>query len=170
MDERSFEEGRILFPEPPVRVDRENSWHHLGDESEEPGIIRTGLGGYALCGPFSGECRLSECEFEDEPDDDFDDELDDDFDGRPSYADGPVKEAVDSFWAHLAERLEVICGAAPKKVIFSGPATIAIWPSGDKVVAKCSGNDEYDREKGLMMCLLKKAYGSKAVDILEEWV
>lgn len=166
MDERSFYEGDILFPETPARVDRTepNLWHHLGDESEEPGVIRTGLGGYALCGPWSGECRFSECE----PDDDFDD--DEDFDDGSVWADERVKEAVDGFWAHLAERLEVICGVAPEKVIFSGPATIAIWPSGDKVVAKCSGNDEYDREKGLMMCLLKKAYGSKAVDILEEWV
>ena len=66
-------------------------------------------------------------------------------------------------------RMERMLGVPPEKVIFNGPATIAIWPSGDKVVAKCSGDDAYDREKGLMMCLLKKTYGSKAVDILEEW-
>lgn len=160
MDERSFEEGDILFPEPPVRVDLENPCHHLGDESEWTAVLRNGLDGYALHGPWSGECRFSECE----PDDD------EDFDDGSVWADERVKEAVESFWGHFDKRLEAICGDAPEKVIFSGPATIAIWPSGDKVVAKCSGNDEYDREKGLMMCLLKKAYGSKAVDILEEWV
>ena len=65
--------------------------------------------------------------------------------------------------------MERMLGTPPEKVVFNGPATIAFWPSGDKVVAKCSGNDEYDREKGLMMCLLKKTYGSGAVDIIEEW-
>ncbi len=92
----------------------------------------------------------------------------DDFDERVEEA--SRDESARELWRCLAVGMERIAGMAPEKVIFSGPATIAIWPSGDKVVAKCSGNDEYDREKGLMMCLLKKAYGSKAVDILEEWV
>lgn len=56
-----------------------------------------------------------------------------------------------------------------KKVIHNEPATIVIWSDGSKTVVKCSPNDEYDREKGLLMCIAKKQYGSKAVDILREW-
>lgn len=163
MDESSFDLCRELFPEPPVVVGPGNSWDHLGDEGS--GVVRTGSGGFALHEPFSGECRFSGCDFDDD-----DDELDDDFDDGSVYADEATKAKVESFWSTMGAMLEVVCGVAPEKVIFSGPATIAIWPSGNKVVAKCSGNDEYDREKGLMMCLLKKAYGSKAVDILEKWV
>ena len=55
------------------------------------------------------------------------------------------------------------------KVIHNEPATIVIWADGSKTVVKCSPNDEYDREKGLLMCIAKKQYGSKAVDILREW-
>lgn len=58
---------------------------------------------------------------------------------------------------------------APEKVIFSGPATVAIFPDGSKVVAKCSDRDAYDKEKGLLMCLAKRIWGSKAVDILGKW-
>lgn len=57
----------------------------------------------------------------------------------------------------------------PEKVIFSGPATIAVFPDGSKTVAKCSGNDSYDKEKGLLMCMAKRVWGSKMVDVLEEW-
>lgn len=57
----------------------------------------------------------------------------------------------------------------PEKVIFSGPATIAVFPDGSKTVAKCSASDAYDKEKGLLMCMAKRVWGSKTVDVLEEW-
>ena len=89
--------------------------------------------------------------------------------GAPEGFEDSATEFDEELFRGFGLAMERILGAPPEKVIFNGPATIAIWPSGDKVVAKCSGNDVYDREKGLMMCLLKKTYGSKAVDILEEW-
>ncbi len=95
------------------------------------------------------------------------------FETEEVSASGDFEKAAEEFSRELFRgfgiAMERMLGTPPEKVIFNGPATIAFWPSGDKVVAKCSGNDEYDREKGLMMCLLKKTYGSKAVDILEEW-
>ncbi len=68
----------------------------------------------------------------------------------------------------FGERI-IECTDLPEKVIFSGPATIAIFPDGSKSIAKCSDNDAYDKEKGLLMCMAKRVWGSKTVDVLEEW-
>lgn len=56
-----------------------------------------------------------------------------------------------------------------EKVIFNEPATIVFWKDGTKTIVKCSPNDEYDREKGLLMCIAKKLYKGKAVDMLRKW-
>ena len=48
-----------------------------------------------------------------------------------------------------------------EKVIFNEPATIVIWKDGSKTVVKCQKNDEYDPEKGLALCFMKKALGNK---------
>ena len=48
-----------------------------------------------------------------------------------------------------------------KKVVFSGPATIVIWNDGTKTVVKCMEGDDYDPEKGLMMCIMEKLLGGK---------
>lgn len=48
----------------------------------------------------------------------------------------------------------------PSRVIFSGPATIALWPDGEKSIVKCQPGDEYDAEKGLMAVLLKYYMGN----------
>lgn len=47
-----------------------------------------------------------------------------------------------------------------EKVIFNEPATIVIWKDGSKTVVKCQKNDEYDPEKGLALCFMKKALGN----------
>ena len=49
-----------------------------------------------------------------------------------------------------------------KKVIFNGPATIVIWDDGKKTVVKCMDTDDYDPEKGLMMCIMEYLLGSKS--------
>lgn len=57
----------------------------------------------------------------------------------------------------------------PKKVIFNPPATVVIWKDGKKTVAMCEPDEEYDKEKGLMVALLKRLYGNRAFhDIMEE--
>lgn len=62
-----------------------------------------------------------------------------------------------------------------KKAIFNPPATIVLWEDGTKTVVKCQmcgaciGRIEapmefhpcYDPEKGLAMCIAKKALGNK---------
>ena len=49
--------------------------------------------------------------------------------------------------------------ATIKNVIFSGPATIVIWSDGDKTIVKKSDCEaEMDKEKGLAMAIIKKAY------------
>ena len=46
-----------------------------------------------------------------------------------------------------------------KQVIFNDPATIVIWLDGSKTVVKCK-NEAYDPEKGLAMCIAKRAMGN----------
>lgn len=49
-----------------------------------------------------------------------------------------------------------------KKVIFNDPATIVLWNDGTKTVVKCQEGDTYDKEKGLALCIAKKALGNKS--------
>lgn len=51
-----------------------------------------------------------------------------------------------------------------KQVIFHDPATIIYWKDGSKTVAKCKKGDVFDKEKGVMVALLKKLYGSKELN------
>ena len=48
-----------------------------------------------------------------------------------------------------------------EKVISQAPATIVIWDDGSKTVVKCGDHDTYDPEKGLAICIAKKALGNK---------
>lgn len=49
-----------------------------------------------------------------------------------------------------------------KKVIFNNPATIVLWADGTKTVVKVQGDDVYNREQGLALCIAKKALGNKS--------
>lgn len=49
----------------------------------------------------------------------------------------------------------------PKKVRFSGPATIILWEDGTKTVVKCQEEDVWDDDVGIAMCYLKKMLGNK---------
>ena len=58
-----------------------------------------------------------------------------------------------------------------KKVIYNPPATIVLWNDGTKTTAKCDAEDNYSKETGLMLCILKKKYGKKWVkDVLNRYV
>lgn len=46
------------------------------------------------------------------------------------------------------------------KVIFNPPATIVFFDDGSKTVVRCSPNDVFDREKGIALCVMKRAYGN----------
>lgn len=46
------------------------------------------------------------------------------------------------------------------KVIFNEPATIVIWSDGTKTVVKAQKGEVFDKEKGLAMAVVKKAFGN----------
>lgn len=48
------------------------------------------------------------------------------------------------------------------RVIFNKPATIVFWADGTKTVVKCQGKDKFDKEKGLALCIAKKALSNKS--------
>lgn len=60
-----------------------------------------------------------------------------------------------------AMTLEILKSFFYKRVIFHEPATIVIWADGTKTVVKCMEGDEYDPEKGLALCFMKRALCNK---------
>lgn len=44
-----------------------------------------------------------------------------------------------------------------EKITFKGNKTILKTKSGKKIISKCSKNDKFDKEKGVLMCIAKKA-------------
>ena len=50
----------------------------------------------------------------------------------------------------------------PKKVKFSGPATIILWEDGTKTVVKCQEDDVFNEYTGVLTCFAKKMFGNKA--------
>lgn len=59
-------------------------------------------------------------------------------------------------------------------VIFSGPCTIVKWKGGDKTIVRCE-NENFDKEKGLAMAIVKKFFGtneskSNYNDIFKKWI
>lgn len=50
----------------------------------------------------------------------------------------------------------------PKRVIYSGRATIVIWDDGTKTVVKCSRHDDWSPDAGFLWALGERVYGSKA--------
>ena len=47
-----------------------------------------------------------------------------------------------------------------RKVSYIENRTITYWSDGDKVEAYCLPTDTYNKEYGLIVCILKKLYGS----------
>lgn len=52
------------------------------------------------------------------------------------------------------------CVPYVKRVIISPPATIILWEDDTKTICKCSEGEEFDIEKGIAMCFLKKMFGN----------
>ena len=68
----------------------------------------------------------------------------------------PINDTISISEEHLSYKKEK---ATIKNVIFSGPATIVLWSDGDKTIVKKSDCEaELDKEKGLAMAIIKKAY------------
>ena len=66
------------------------------------------------------------------------------------------------------EKTMYMNGVYITRVIFNKPATIVFWSDGTKTVVKLQNNEKgkpvekYDKEKGLAMCIAKKALGNKS--------
>ena len=60
----------------------------------------------------------------------------------------------------------------PKKVIFSDPCTIVIWPDNTKTIVRTQNGDVFDPEKGLAMAIAKKAYDNNSgyYDVFKKWL
>lgn len=57
-----------------------------------------------------------------------------------------------------------------KRVIYHKPATVIVWKDGSKSVVKCDEVDEYNKEIGYLLCILKKILPSKIFyDLLERF-
>lgn len=58
-----------------------------------------------------------------------------------------------------------------KRVIFSDPCTIVLWNDGSKTIVRCT-DEKFDKEKGLAMCVAKKALGNKGkyYDVFKKWL
>lgn len=52
-----------------------------------------------------------------------------------------------------------LCMSDIKEVIFNEPATIVIWKDGTKTVVKCKEGEEFIKESGLALCVMKKCFG-----------
>lgn len=59
---------------------------------------------------------------------------------------------------HRAGKLNIAlrCFLAYRKIIFSGPCTIVIWADGTKTMARVSEGEEFDPEKGVAICFMKR--------------
>ena len=59
-----------------------------------------------------------------------------------------------------------------KKVIFNNPASIILWEDGTKAVVKAQDKDQFDKEKGLAMAIVKKALGNEGryYEIFKKWL
>jgi hypothetical protein len=69
-----------------------------------------------------------------------------------------------------ASRFKEVTTPLIQKVIYNPPATIIIWDDGTKTIAKCDEHDTYNAEKGLLICMAKKAYGGKMVrEEMDKW-
>ena len=58
-----------------------------------------------------------------------------------------------------------------ENVIFNNPATIVIWADKTKTVVRCQDMDEFNKEHGLAMCMIKKLYDNKGNynNVFEKW-
>ena len=66
------------------------------------------------------------------------------------------------------------CGSAfvkkIKKVVYAKPVTVVFWSDDTTTKCRCSEQDNYDVEKGLLICIMKKLYGNDEVrETLDKW-
>lgn len=84
-------------------------------------------------------------------------------------------EGYDKGWNQRGRLDEIAYGRSAlriKKVIFNDPAIIVFWADGTKTVAKAHGDDKFDKEVGLTVCIAKKALGNRSNfdKVFKKWI
>ncbi len=84
-------------------------------------------------------------------------------------------EGYNKGWNQRGKLDEIAYGRSAlriKKVIFNDPATIVFWADGTKTVAKAHGEDKFDKEVGLTVCIAKKALGNRSNfdKVFKKWI
>lgn len=77
-----------------------------------------------------------------------------------------AKNATYGSFSNCPSRLAI------EKVIFNYPATIVIWKDGTKTVVKAQNDEVFDKEKGLVMAMIKKALGNEGnyYEHIKKWL
>lgn len=58
-----------------------------------------------------------------------------------------------------------------KRVIYNNPVTVAIWSDDTRTVSKIHNGDTYNKEFGLVLCVLKKSIGTSNVNaLIKDWL
>jgi len=60
------------------------------------------------------------------------------------------------------ERQNIAEYFVPKKIIYCDPATIVYWRDGSKTVVRVSNGDDFQKDQGFAMAVVKKIYPVKA--------
>jgi len=50
----------------------------------------------------------------------------------------------------------------PTRIIYNDPVTICFFTDGSKIMVKCSKEEKYVPEYGVMACIIKKLFGSRS--------
>lgn len=78
----------------------------------------------------------------------------------PSIDVGSLIKAANTIKKGFENMFNTLRNIEIKKVIFNEPATIIIWDDGTKTVVKAQKGEVFDKEKGLAMAVVKKAFGN----------
>ena len=73
-----------------------------------------------------------------------------------------IKELYDALCAEPDRDEKISIVDYIDEVRYHGPAIIVFWNDGTKTVSVCNEMDDYDPEKGLAMCILKKLLGNSS--------
>lgn len=84
----------------------------------------------------------------------------------------PAYRVAETDWSYDERGLAALSDIGNvKKIIFNDPATIVLWTDGSKTVVK-THNEDFDAEKGIAMCFMKKACDNKASfnNVFKKWI
>lgn len=87
------------------------------------------------------------------------------------HHDRPVYKVAETGWSYDERGLVDASKNGIKKIIINYPATIILWADGSKTVVKAH-NEDFDAEKGIAMCFMKKALGNKGSfnNVFKKWI